>query len=149
MRHLCLQTLLWRATSSEWNIAAFPRVEKEKTELDCSDVVQIYRMETEAKHEASHEMKNNSFLHSYQVTTMQAVVGTTKFIQRAKSRTWRIHPSIHSSKFQTFFVWYKSVTLGLGLPIPNENFGVNNSKCYSRIMPSCFSFLEITKQKLS
>jgi hypothetical protein len=59
-------------------------VEKENTELDCSDVVQDG---TEAKHEASDEMEKNSFLHSYQVTTMQGVVGITKFIQRANSRT--------------------------------------------------------------
>ena len=46
-------------------------MEKEKTELDRSDAVQMYKMETEAKHEASNEMKKSSFLHSYQVTTME------------------------------------------------------------------------------
>ena len=46
-------------------------MEKEKTELDRSDAVQMYKMETEAKHEASNEMNKSSFLHSYQVTTME------------------------------------------------------------------------------
>ena len=69
-------------------------MEKEKTELDRSDAVQMYKMETEAKHEASNEMKKSSFLHSYQVTTMEQ---QNSFREQRAGHEESIHRFIHQN----------------------------------------------------